>query len=241
MTSLSLNILSKRFGDHLVFSDVRLSLPPGRIVTLVGASGCGKSTLLRIAARMDRKFAGWVRLGQDERGQPGDVAVVFPEPRLFPWLTIAQNVSFAPGAQKADARALALLEEVGLAGRAHALPRQLTGGQALLAAIARALYNPPKVLLLDEPFHAADAVTRRTLRDLLATIAQRHGITLLLATRDIDEALLVSDRVVVLSREARGIAGELGVTLPRPRDPREPNLRLLRGQVLDTLDAAQAA
>jgi sulfonate transport system ATP-binding protein len=241
MTVLSLNILSKRFGDTVVLCDVRLALQPGEVVAVVGASGCGKSTLLRIAARLDKHFAGWVRLGKDERGPAGDIGVVFQEPRLLPWLTVAQNVAFAAGAPRGDGRALALLKEVGLADRAHALPKQLSGGQAQRVAIARALYTQPQVLLLDEPFSAVDAFTRRKLQDLLAEVAARHGVTMLLVTHDIDEAVLLGDRVVVLSNDARGIAGEIGADLPHPRDRRDVNLPLLRDRVLDTLDTAHAA
>ena len=241
MSLLSINVLSKRFDDAVVLCDVRLTLRPREAVAIVGASGCGKSTLLRIAARLDKKFAGWVRVGKNERSSAGDIAALFQEPRLFPWLTTAQNVAYAAGASgapQADARALALLEEVGLADRAHALPRQLSAEQAQRAALARALYARPKVLLLDEPFATLDAFTRRQLQDLLSTLSRRHGITLLFATHDVDEAVLLADRVVVLGGESRGITSDIAIGLPHPRDRRDPNLALLRGQVLDALDAA---
>ncbi|HEY9107348.1 MAG TPA: ABC transporter ATP-binding protein, partial [Roseateles sp.] len=197
MSLLDIHVLSKRFGERLVLCDVKLALQPGEVVSLVGASGCGKSTLLRIAARLDREFAGWVK-GGDGEGRAPDIGVVFQEPRLFPWLTVAQNVAFAVGAPRADERALALLAEVGLAGLEQALPKQLSGGQAQRVAIARALFTRPRVLLLDEPFSAVDAFTRMKLQDLLADVARRHAVTLLLVTHDIDEAVLLGDRVVVL-------------------------------------------
>lgn len=237
MSLLDLHVLSKRFGDRLVLCDVRLALQAGEVVSLVGASGCGKSTLLRIAARLDKDFAGWVRRGEGG-GTAREVGVVFQEPRLFPWLTVAQNVAFAAGAPRADARALALLAEVGLAGHEQSLPKQLSGGQAQRAAIARALFTQPGVLLLDEPFSAVDAFTRMKLQELLAGVARRHGITLLLVTHDIDEAVLLGDRVVVLGTEARGIVEEIAIDLPRSRDRRDPALAPLRTRVLDALHEA---
>jgi sulfonate transport system ATP-binding protein len=247
MSVLDIHVLSKRFGERLVLCDVRLELQAGEVVSLVGASGCGKSTLLRIAAGLDKHFAGWVRSGADDGsggGKPAhDVGVVFQEPRLFPWLTVAQNVAFASNAPRADPRALALLAEVGLAPQAHSLPKQLSGGQAQRAAIARALFTQPRVLLLDEPFSAVDAFTRMKLQDLLSGVARRHGITLLLVTHDIDEAVLLGDRVVVLGTEARGIVEEIAVHVPQPRDHpdrRSPVLGNYRTRVFDALHAAHA-
>jgi sulfonate transport system ATP-binding protein len=237
MNLLDIHVRDKRFGARRVLRGVRLSLRAGELVSLVGASGCGKSTLLRIAAALDRDYDGEVRLAS---GTPRDIGVVFQEPRLFPWLTAAQNVAFAAGAPAGDARALSLLAGVGLVGHEHAWPKQLSGGQAQRVAIARALYTEPRVLLLDEPFSAVDAFTRMKLQDLLAEIAQRHGVTLLLVTHDIDEAVLLADRVVVLGTEARGIVDEIRIDLPRPRTRREPELAWARSRVFDTLHAAHA-
>lgn len=238
---LHIQVLSKCFGERQVLRDVSLSLHAGEIVSLVGASGCGKSTLLRIAAGLDRNFTGLVRCGGGQRPrQPHDIGVVFQEPRLFPWLSVAQNVAFAAGSPEVDARALALLDEVGLAAQARSLPKQLSGGQAQRAAIARALYTQPRVLLLDEPFSAVDAFTRMKLQDLLADVTRRHGVTLLLVTHDIEEAVLLGDRVVVLGTEAQGIVDDIAVPLPRPRERRDANLAALRRQVLDTLHVAHA-
>ena len=241
MSLLQIQVLSKRFADRQILRDVSLSLEPGEIVSLVGASGCGKSTLLRIAAGLDRDYTGLVRCGGGRRPrQAHDIGVVFQEPRLFPWLTVAQNVAFASGSPAADTTALALLDEVGLSAQAQFLLKQLSGGQAQRAAIARALYTQPRVLLMDEPFSAVDAFTRMKLQDLLATVAQRHGVTLLLVTHDIEEAVLLGDRVVVLGTEAHGIVDEIRVPLPRPRERRDANLAALRTQVLDALNAAHA-
>jgi len=239
MNLLDIHVLSKRFGERLVLCDVSVQLRAGEVVSLVGASGCGKSTLLRIAARLDKDFAGWVR-GDGGQGRGPDIGVVFQEPRLFPWLTVAQNVAFAAGAPANDPRALALLSEVGLAGHEQALSKQLSGGQAQRVAIARALYGEPRVLLLDEPFSAVDAFTRMKLQDLLAEVARRHAVTLLLVTHDIDEAVLLGDRVVVLGSEARGVVEEIPVDVPRPRDRRGASLTPARARVLDALHEAHA-
>ncbi len=241
MSLLHLQVLSKRFGDRQILRDVALSLEAGEIVSLVGASGCGKSTLLRIAAGLDKDYTGLVRCGGGQRPQQAhDIGVVFQEPRLFPWLTVAQNVAFASGSPAADAKALALLDEVGLSAQVQSLPKQLSGGQAQRAAIARALYTQPRVLLMDEPFSAVDAFTRMKLQDLLASVARRHGVTLLLVTHDIEEAVLLGDRVVVLGTDARGIVDEIRVPLPRPRERHDANLAALRTQVLDALNTAHA-
>ncbi|MDR7333711.1 ABC transporter ATP-binding protein [Roseateles asaccharophilus] len=230
---LDLHVQAKRFGQRLVLSDVRLRLAAGEVVSLVGASGCGKSTLLRIAAGLDDDFTGRVTL-------TAGAGVVFQEPRLFPWLTVAQNVAFAAGAPPADERALALLAEVGLSGHERALPKQLSGGQAQRVAIARALFTQPRLLLLDEPFSAVDAFTRMKLQDLLAELARRHGVTLLLVTHDLDEAVLLGDRVVVLGSEARGVVDDIAVDLPRPRARSDAALATARGRVLDALHEAHA-
>ncbi|MFG6415569.1 ABC transporter ATP-binding protein [Roseateles sp. DC23W] len=235
---LDLHVQAKRFGARLVLSDVRLQLAPGEIVSLVGASGCGKSTLLRVAAGLDADYVG--RLTLAPGAGPRDVGVVFQEPRLFPWLTVAQNVAFAAGAPPEDARALALLAEVGLAGQEQALPKQLSGGQAQRVAIARALFTAPRVLLLDEPFSAVDAFTRMKLQDLLADLARRHAVTLLLVTHDIDEAVLLGDRVVVLGTQARGVVDDIAVAVRRPRDRRDAALATARSRVLDVLREAHA-
>ena len=198
---LSAEIREKRFGDRVVLRDVRLALRAGELVALVGASGCGKSTLLRAIAGLDDAYAGEVRLdGARRTGPSRDTGVVFQEPRLFPWLSVLDNVAFASGrAQRDDARAQALIDEVGLAAHAQALPRQLSGGQAQRAALARALYTRPRALLLDEPFSALDASTRGRLQALLCALVRHHRLAALLVTHDVDEALALADRVVVLA------------------------------------------
>lgn len=198
--ALDIHVKEKRYGARTVLREVSLQLQEGEVVSLIGASGCGKSSLLSIASGLDRNFSGEIKLGGTPlQGTSGDIGFIFQEPRLFPWLTVAQNVAFdsnnAPSAQTLVTR---LLTEVGLQDHANALPKQLSGGQAQRAAIARGLFTQPRVLLLDEPFSAVDAFTRMKLQDLLLAVAREHKLTVLLVTHDIDEALYLSDRVVLL-------------------------------------------
>lgn len=198
-----------------VLRDLRLTVAAGERVALVGASGCGKSTLLRIVAGLDRDVDGAVRLdGRLITAPTREIRFVFQEPRLFPWLTVARNVAFdVGGGSSVDTdRVEALLDEVGLAGLGARLPKQLSGGQAQRVAIARGLYAQPRVLLLDEPFSAVDAFTRTRLQDLLLRVTRAHGITVLMVTHDIDEAVRLSDRVVVLQSDP----GRVGAVVDSP-------------------------
>ncbi|VXB58985.1 ABC transporter ATP-binding protein [Massilia sp. 9I] len=239
---LDIAVDAKDHGSRPVLRSLRLRLAAGETVSLVGASGCGKSTLLSIAAGLDTAYRGSVRLdGQPLRGPSPDVGMVFQEPRLFPWLTVAQNIAFgaAPDAGS-GARIAALLDEVGLAGHADALPKQLSGGQAQRAAIARGLFTSPRVLLLDEPFSAVDAFTRMRLQDLLVRVVRQRGLAVLVVTHDIDEALLLSERVVLMDAAAGPVRAEFAVELPRPRERSALAASGLRAAILDSLHAAHA-
>jgi len=229
---LSIHVRRKAFGDTLVLRDVELQLQPGEIVSLLGPSGCGKSTLLRIAAGLDRDYSG-------ELNSAGEsVAFVFQEPRLMPWLDVARNIGFHDDARYDKAWVGQLIDEVGLSGFAQALPKALSGGMAQRVAIARGLYSRPRVLLLDEPFSAVDAFTRMKLQDLLLDLARRHDIALLLVTHDVDEALYLSDRVLVMGHRASGIGSAIDVGLAQPRDRRDPVLAGLKVHALTQLHAA---
>ncbi|EXF43479.1 taurine-transporting AtPase [Pseudomonas sp. BAY1663] len=231
---LELKHIHKAYVDLPVLDDVSLSLAPGEVVSLLGPSGCGKSTLLRIAAGLDRDFRG--ELSLSSQLQPGNgVGVVFQEPRLMPWLSVAQNVGFAAGGRAEQAWVRQLLADVGLGAHAEALPKQLSGGQAQRAVIARGLYGRPQVLLLDEPFSAVDAFTRMKLQDLTAELAARYEIAVLLVTHDLDEAFYLSDRVLILGGTPSRLQRELVVALPHPRDRRSPQLASLRGEALTEL------
>jgi sulfonate transport system ATP-binding protein len=212
--------VSKRFDDLSVLDGLSLELEPGSFTALLGHSGSGKSTLLRILAGLDADFDGSVQI-------PGTVAVAFQEPRLLPWARVAANVVLGVGSPDATARGRVALEEVGLADKARAWPLTLSGGQAQRASLARALVREPELLLLDEPFGALDALTRRSMHQLVLDLWHRHSPTVLIVTHDVEEALRLADRVVVLDR------GEIAwdARVPEPRGLRlekESVLRLRR-------------
>ncbi|WP_122588377.1 ABC transporter ATP-binding protein [Pseudomonas viridiflava] len=229
---MEIRVTHKVFAESTVLRDIDLSLQAGEIVSLLGPSGCGKSTLLRIAAGLERDFQGKVNRLQ------GEVAFVFQEPRLMPWLTVEQNIGFSDDGHYDRVWVRQLIDEVGLTGFAEALPKALSGGMAQRVAIARGLYSHPAVLLLDEPFSAVDAFTRMKLQDLLLQLASRHAITLLLVTHDVDEALYLSDRVLVMGSRPGRIVHELTVDLNTPRDRRDPRLASLKAQALTELQEA---
>ena len=239
---LDIAIGDKSYGARPVLRNVQLVLAAGDIVSLIGASGCGKSSLLGIVAGLDRAYRGRVLLdGAPQHGPGGDIGLIFQEPRLFPWLTVAQNIGFgAPAHARDSARVAALLADVGLAGYGDALPRQLSGGQAQRVAIARGLYTRPRVLLLDEPFSAVDAFTRMKLQDLLVRIAREHALTVLLVTHDIDEALHLSDRIVLLHGAAGPALAQFDVGLARPRVRGDAAGAPLKRAILHSLEAAHA-
>ena len=229
---LNVRVERKSFAATTVLRQIDLQLQEREVVSLLGPSGCGKSTLLRIAAGLERDFSGEVSRGE------GEVAFVFQEPRLMPWLTVEQNIGFSAGEQYDRQWVRQLITEVGLDGFAEALPKQLSGGMAQRVALARGLYSRPKVLLLDEPFSAVDAFTRMKLQDLLLQLAEHHGIALLLVTHDVDEALYLSDRVLVMGNQS--IRLQLPVGLARPRDRRDAELARLKGEALTELHLAHA-
>ncbi|NMM28565.1 MAG: ABC transporter ATP-binding protein [Glaciimonas sp.] len=239
---LDIAINEKRYGERQVLRNVQLKLKPGEIVSLIGASGCGKSSLLSIVAGLDRAFRGTVRLdGELLSGVSRDIGFIFQEPRLFPWLTVAQNIAFELGTDGPRHPLVAtLLDEVGLSGYADALPKQLSGGQAQRVAIARGLFTRPRVLLLDEPFSAVDAFTRMKLQDLLIRVARQHALTVLLVTHDIDEALYLSDRIILLDTVAGPLRAEFIVALPQPRERTDAALAPLKSTILNSLHAAHA-
>lgn len=239
---LDIAIDDKRYGTRQVLSDLRLQLQQGEVVSLIGASGCGKSSLLSIVAGLDRAFRGIVQLdGQALQGVTRNIGFIFQEPRLFSWLTVAQNIAFDLGAQgERHPRVATLLDEVGMAGYAHALPKQLSGGQAQRVALARGLFTQPRVLLLDEPFSAVDAFTRMKLQDLLKRMAQQYALTVLLVTHDIDEALYLSNRIVLLDTTAAARCVEFVVESAHPRERADGGLTAPKATILDRLRAAHA-
>ncbi|WP_149202068.1 ABC transporter ATP-binding protein [Actinotalea subterranea] len=230
-----------------VLADVDLEIAAGDIVALIGASGCGKSTLLRQVSGLDAPTTGRILIdGRPVDGVDARCAVAFQEPRLLPWRTLTQNVALGlpRGTDRAtgDRRVAELLDLVGLADCAGYRPRQVSGGMAQRAALARALARNPGVLVLDEPFGALDALTRLRMQDLLLDVHAAEPTTVLLVTHDVDEALYLADRVVLLGRPAGAPPGAPAgvrsvVTVPgrRPRDRGDAGLALLRAQLLDGL------
>ncbi|MFT4128041.1 MAG: ABC transporter ATP-binding protein [Gordonia sp. (in: high G+C Gram-positive bacteria)] len=223
--------ISRAFGDVEVLHDIDLDIDRGEIIALVGRSGSGKSTLLRIIAGLDGGFHGSLEVD-------GSRAVAFQEPRLLPWRKVRANVSLnlsRPGLSRREIDALAVdaLGEVGLAHRVDAWPLTLSGGEAQRASLARALVREPDLLLLDEPFGALDALTRLEAHALLTRLWSEHGFSALLVTHDVEEAVVLADRVLVLDHGH--IAHEITVDVPRPRERDDIRLVTLREEVLGHL------
>jgi sulfonate transport system ATP-binding protein len=235
----------KRFSREVVLQDVSLEVQPSEIVGLIGPSGCGKSTLLRLISGLERGHSGRLAIdGREVVGPSRSVGFMFQEPRLLPWLTVRDNIALGlPRGKRRDAGELvaALLAQVHLPGAASARPRELSGGMAQRVALARALAAEPRVLLLDEPFSAVDALTRMTLQELLLSIWQRTRLTMLLVTHDLDEALYLSDRIFVMSGKPAALREEVVVGLPRPRDRRDPELARRRVHLMDALHVTGAS
>jgi sulfonate transport system ATP-binding protein len=218
--------LTRVFGDRRVLDGLDLEIAPGEFVALIGRSGSGKSTLLRALAGLDAGLAG-------ELAVNGTVAVSFQEPRLVPWRRVWANVCLGLRAEQPRSVADAALAEVGLTERAEAWPLTLSGGEAQRASLARALVREPALLLLDEPFSALDALTRIATHRLVLRLWAHHGPAVLLVTHDVDEALALADRVLVLSDGKIGLACQ--VEAPRPRDRDQPALVKLRNRLLTEL------
>ncbi|MEV5536741.1 ABC transporter ATP-binding protein [Saccharopolyspora sp. NPDC003752] len=218
--------LSRRFGDRTVLDDLDLEIEPGQFVALLGPSGCGKSTLLRILADLDREVTGEVEVAVRR-------AVAFQAPRLMPWKRVWRNVILGLPGRPDKKRAVAALEEVGLGHRVDVWPKVLSGGEAQRASLARALVREPDLLLLDEPFSALDALTRIKAQQLVGELWQRHGCAILLVTHDVEEALLLADRVLVM-RDGR-IGYDQVLDLDRPRDVTDPAFLALRAELLSWL------
>jgi sulfonate transport system ATP-binding protein len=212
----------------------------GEIVAIIGGSGCGKSTLLRAVSGLDPATSGSVTLdGITITAPHAKIGIIFQEPRLLPWLSVADNIGFGLGDVPADVRRARIahaLTKVGLADKAKAWPRELSGGQAQRVAIARALVPQPEVLLLDEPFSALDAFTRRDLQDHLLDLWAETRPTLVLVTHDVDEAVVLADRVFVMRPRPGRLFDEIKINLARPRDRNSPLFDNFKRRVLTALD-----
>lgn len=242
--TLRIDALDKRFDDgFLALAGVDIAVERGEIVSLVGTSGCGKSTLLRIVGGLDRPSRGEVRIDDEAVHAPRpEIGIVFQEPRLMPWLSVADNVKFGidglPKARQAELAAEALAK-VGLADAGGLMPRQLSGGMAQRVAIARALVTRPEILLLDEPFSALDAFTRLNLQEHLLQSWAYDRPTMIFVTHDIDEALVLSDRVLVMRGQPGRIHREYAIELPRPRRRSDPDFQTWKETVLADLDLSE--
>ena len=221
----------RQFGQQKVIDELNLDIAPGEFVALLGASGSGKTTLLRALAGLDSIDSGQLRV-------PLARAAVFQEPRLMPWKNAWKNVVLGLDIQNPHARALEALTEVGLAHRVNAFPATLSGGEAQRVALARGLVREPKLLLLDEPFAALDALTRIRMQQLIIELWRKHTPAVLLVTHDVDEAILLADRVIVL--EQGKIADEVPIDLPRQRSTGQHGFQAIRARLLGLLGVDSA-
>ncbi|MDB5506728.1 MAG: aliphatic sulfonate transport ATP-binding protein [Devosia sp.] len=227
--------VEKRFGDQRVLNGIDLQVPAGQFIAIVGKSGCGKSTLLRLLAGLDQPTSGILR--HDDVAAATSTRMMFQEPRLLPWARVADNVAvglngIASGVAARE-RSLRLLADVGLADRAGEWPSVLSGGQKQRVALARALVGQPRILALDEPLGALDALTRIEMQGLLERIWLSQRFTAVLVTHDVGEAVALADRVVVIKDGA--IATDHAIDIPRPRRRGAPELAAFEGQILEDL------
>lgn len=238
---LSFETLSKTYADGTqALSAITVDVAAGEILALVGGSGCGKTTLLRLTAGLDRPSAGRILLNGEAIAEPrADVGVIFQEPRLFPWLSVTENVGFGLSHLSAFEReglVTNALVRVGLAGHQGGWPRELSGGQQQRVAIARALVTRPKLLLMDEPFSALDATTRASLHGHLLALWAESRPTMVMVTHDVEEAVTLADRVIVMQPKPGRIFDEFDNPLARPRDRLSPAFEAAKREVLRSLD-----
>jgi NitT/TauT family transport system ATP-binding protein len=244
VVAVRLTNLSHQFELHgqplPVLDVIDLEAASGEFIALLGPSGCGKSTLLRLIAGLDQPHAGRITMGEHKIDRPDPSRIlVFQDPTLFPWRTVRQNVALGLETRgllrTQSGRVDDVLHQVGLEGFANAYPHQLSGGMAQRAALARALVNDPSIMLLDEPLANLDSFTRIALQAELITLWERQRFTAFLVTHDVDEALYLAGRVLVLSRRPARILADVMVDLPYPRHRGSPRFAELRQNVLQEL------
>lgn len=217
-----------------VLDNVSLHIKEGEIVSLIGHSGCGKSTLLRIISGLETCQSGVVRIGEQEIREPGeDMGMIFQDHRLLPWFTVYQNLAYGYYEKDKNQKIMEHLKLVGLKGYENAYPGQLSGGMSQRASIARALIHHPKVLLLDEPFGALDALTRIQMQKEMLRIWESEKTTMILVTHDIDEAIYLSNRIVVLDQKPAKVKAIVDVPLARPRNRVDDDFAYVRHMVYE--------
>jgi sulfonate transport system ATP-binding protein len=226
--AVRLQRFGRSFGGKPVLDGLDLDIPPGQFVALLGESGSGKTTLLRALAGLDDHA-----VTEGTASAQGNVSVLFQDARLLPWLSVLDNLTLGLDARALRPAAERLLDDVGLGDKAQVWPATLSGGQKQRASLARSLLRDPHVLLADEPFGALDALTRMRMQGLLRRLVERIRPTVILVTHDVDEALLLADRVLVLQHGK--IAEDHGVALPHPRRPDHPGFMRLRALLLHSL------
>jgi ABC-type nitrate/sulfonate/bicarbonate transport system ATPase subunit len=227
-------------GRRLALDQVSLSVAAGELVSLIGPSGCGKSTLLRLSAGLDFPTSGEIWIGNTRIiGPSAERGLVFQDPNLFPWLTVRKNIQaglIARGVLHEKQNEVdEFIQLVGLEAFANSYPHHLSGGMAQRVALARALINHPKVLHLDEPLGALDAFTRMRMQDEVLRLWESRGTTMLLVTHDIDEAIYMSDRIVIMTPRPGRIERSIQVNLTRPRQRNNPEFLQLRSEILELL------
>lgn len=227
--------LKKQKEELLVLNNINFSVLKGEFICIVGGSGCGKSTLLRAMAGLDADYEGSIQIdGKEVRSPKKERGVVFQEARLFPWLTVEDNVIFALNegttAEKKQ-KAQECLKMVGLSGFEKSLPKELSGGMAQRTNIARALVNNPYILFLDEPFGALDAFTKIQLQNELLNIKKKEKSTMIMVTHDIEEAVYLADRIIVMDRNPGRIKDIVTVNLPRPRNRNDYDFVRIRQKI----------
>jgi ABC-type nitrate/sulfonate/bicarbonate transport system ATPase subunit len=227
----------------LALDGVSLFVSAGELVSIVGPSGCGKSTLLRLIAGLILPTEGELLVGDEAITAPSaERGLVFQDPNLFPWLTVRRNIEAGLVARRVLKQERGQVDEfmrlVGLEGFADAFPHHLSGGMAQRVALARAMINHPKVLLLDEPLGALDAFTRMRMQDEVLRLWRAHRTTMLLVTHDIDEAIYMSDRIVIMTPRPGRIGQIIPIKMDRPRDRSSPDFLRLRGDILETMHFA---
>ena len=238
---LTIRGVTKRFsvgdGELEALAPVDLSIPTGEFVCMIGASGCGKSTLLRIIAGFEEPTTGNVAMyGKAITGPGSDRGMVVQDYALFPWMTVRENISFGPRQRQLPREEIArtaneFVRMVGLERFAERYPNQLSGGMKQRVAIARVLANDASILLMDEPFGALDALTREQLQNELLQIWKRTGVTTIFVTHSVEEAVLLADRVLVMSAGPGRIDSDFRIDLPRPRDVSSPEFNALRRDI----------